>query len=197
MRRVEANSTLLYVIKKIISLSLKSIKFGGKMASIEEKIENLIKKPIENLGYILYDVQYVKEGKDYFLRIFIEKDEGSIDLNDCERVNNEINDLIDKADYIKEQYFLEVSSTGLEKILRKDEHLKQSINKEIQINLFKSIEITDEKKKKSKQKNLKGILKEFNNQEIKIQLDNKEIINVDRNNISQIKTVFDWDSLND
>lgn len=166
------------------------------MASIEEKIENLIKKPIENLGYILYDVQYVKEGKDYFLRIFIEKNEGSIDLNDCERVNNEINDLIDKADYIKEQYFLEVSSTGLEKILRKDEHLKQSINKEIQINLFKSIEITDEKQKKSKNKILKGILKEFNDKEIIIQLDNKEIINIDRNNISQIKTVFDWDSLN-
>ena len=109
------------------------------MANIEERVENLIKKPIENLGYILYDVQYVKEGKDYFLRIFIEKNEGSIDLNDCEKVNNEINDLLDKADYIKEQYFLEVSSTGLEKILRKNEHLNQNIGNEIQINLFKSI----------------------------------------------------------
>ena len=167
------------------------------MANIEEKVENLIKKPIENLGYILYDVQYVKEGKDYFLRIFIEKNEGSIDLNDCEKVNNEINDLLDKADYIKEQYFLEVSSTGLEKILRKNDHLNQNIGNEIQINLFKSIEIIDEKQKKSKNKTLKGTLKEFNDKELKIQLDNKEIISVDRNNISQIKTVFDWDSLND
>ena len=86
------------------------------MANIEEKVEKLIKKTIEDLGYSLYDVQYVKEGKDYFLRIFIEKDEGSIDLNDCEKVNNEINDLLDEANYIKEQYFLEVSSTGLENV---------------------------------------------------------------------------------
>ena len=90
------------------------------MANIEEKVENLLKSTIENLGYNLYDVQYVKEGQNYFLRVFIEKKDGSIDLNDCEKVNNEINDLLDKADYIKEQYFLEVSSTGLEKILRKD-----------------------------------------------------------------------------
>ena len=58
------------------------------MASIEEKIESLVTKPINNLGYDVYDVQYVKEGKDYYLRIFIDKQEG-IDLNDCEKVNNE------------------------------------------------------------------------------------------------------------
>ena len=79
------------------------------MASIEEKVEKLLKAKIESIGYELYDVEYSKEGKNYFLRIFIDKPEG-IDLQDCEKVNNEINDILDEADYIKEQYFLEVSS---------------------------------------------------------------------------------------
>ena len=111
------------------------------MANIEEKIENLVKDKIESLGYNIYDVQYVKEGQEYYLRIFIEKENGSIDLNDCEKVNDAINDLLDSADYIKDQYFLEVSSTGLEKILRKDKHLQDNIGNQIQIKLFKPIEI--------------------------------------------------------
>ena len=84
---------------------------GETLASnnIETKVQNLLEKIIENLGYELYDVRYEKEGKDYYLRIIIDKPEG-IDINDCEKVNNEINDILDKADYIKEQYFLEVSS---------------------------------------------------------------------------------------
>lgn len=159
------------------------------MANIEEKVENLIKKPIENLGYNLYDVQYVKEGQNYFLRVFIEKPNGSIDLNDCEKVNDGINDILDTADYIKEQYFLEVSSTGLEKILRKDEHLKQNIEKEIQVNLFKPIEINGKKTKE-----IIGILKNFNVEQIEIMQD-KETIKLDRKNISQIKTVYDWNSI--
>ena len=80
------------------------------MANIEEKVENLCSKIIQNLGYSLYDVEYVKEGKDYFLRIYIESEKG-IDLNDCEKVSNSITELLDKEDPIKEQYFLEVSST--------------------------------------------------------------------------------------
>ena len=137
------------------------------MANIEERVELLIQDKIQELGYNLYDVQYVKEGQNYYLRIFIEKPNGSIDLNDCEKVNNGINDLLDKADYIKEQYFLEVSSTGLEKVLRKDEHLKQNIGNEIQINLFKPIEMQDGKKTK-KHKEVIGVLKNFDNNEITI-----------------------------
>ena len=97
------------------------------MANIEEKVEQLIKNRVEELGYQLYDVQYVKEGQNYFLRIFIEKENGDIDLNDCEKVNDGINEVLDSADYIKDQYFLEVSSTGIEKVLRKDKHLELSL----------------------------------------------------------------------
>ena len=94
------------------------------MASIEEKVEKLLQPKIEQIGYDLYDVEYVKEGPNYFLRIFIDKPEG-IDLNDCEKVNNEITEDLDKADYIKEQYFLEVSSPGIERVLRKEWQLKK------------------------------------------------------------------------
>ena len=166
------------------------------MANIEEKVENLLKGTIENLGYNLYDVQYVKEGQNYFLRVFIEKKDGSIDLNDCEKVNNEINDLLDKADYIKEQYFLEVSSTGLEKILRKDQHLKDNIGNMIQVNLFTSIELNNSaRKKNNKIKEIQGVLLDFSEKEIIIKLENEEKINIERKNISLIKTVYDWNNI--
>ena len=159
------------------------------MTNLEEKVESLIKEKIENLGYKLYDVQYVKEGQNYYLRVFIEKEKGSIDLNDCEKVNNGINELLDKADYIKEQYFLEVSSTGLEKLLRKDSHLQENIGNEVQVSLYKPIEILEKK-----QKEFTGTIINFNDNEINFKIDNKEIT-IDRKSISQIKTIFDWDSL--
>ena len=156
------------------------------MASIEERIENLIQKPIEDLGYSLYDVQYVKEGQNYFLRVFIEKEDGTIDLNDCEKVNDGINDILDTADYIKEQYFLEVSSTGIEKVLRKDRHLKENLGTKVEIKLFKPIE---------KKKEFIGILKDYKENEIILQLEEGREINLERKDISVIKTVFDWDNI--
>ena len=125
---------------------------------MEEKIENLLRPIIENLGYELYDVIYEKEAKDYYLRIFIDKPEG-ISLEDCEKVNDAISDLLDEANYIKEQYFLEVSSPGVERLLRKEKHLKQSIGKEITVNLFKPINMEEneneenQNNKKQKKKN--------------------------------------------
>lgn len=151
------------------------------MASIEEKVESLIIDKINDLGYELYDVYYVKEGKDYFLRIFIDKPEG-IDLNDCEKVNNAINELLDEADYIKDQYFLEISSPGIERILRKDKHLEDNIDSLVEVKLFKPIE---------KQKVLQGILKEYNKEKIIIEVEEKSI-EISRKDISVIKTVYEW-----
>ena len=99
------------------------------MANIEQKVEELVKPIVEELGYKLYDVEYAKEGKDYFLRIFIEKTEGSIDLNDCEKVNNGITDILDEKNYIKEQYFLEVSSTRIRKSIEKRKTYRRKYRK--------------------------------------------------------------------
>ena len=152
------------------------------MSKIEEKIENLVQEKIENLGYNLYDVEYAKEGPNYFLRIYIDSSNG-INLNDCEKVNNEINDLLDSADYIKEQYFLEVSSPGIERILRKDKHLEQNIGNEVEIKLFK--------KDENGKKNYIGILDEFDSDAITIKETEKK--KIERKNISQIKTVYKWE----
>lgn len=150
------------------------------MANIEEKVNSLLKEKINSLGYDLYDVEYVKEGKDYFLRIYIDKKTG-IDLNDCEKVSNEINDMLDESNIVKEQYFLEVSSPGIERILRKDEHLKANIGKKVEIKLFKPVE---------KQKQFIGKLEDFTDDTIKIKAEGT--ISIDRKNIAQIKTVYDW-----
>ena len=147
------------------------------MAKIEEKVEQLVKDPIEKLGYSLYDVEYVKEGPEYYLRIYIDKESG-IDLNDCEKVSNEINEILDKADYIKEQYYLEVSSPGIERTLRKDWQLKKYLNEEVEIKLFKK----DENGKKE----YTAILKEVTDEYLTIQEDENEI-KIDRKNISQVK----------
>lgn len=151
------------------------------MAKIEEKVQQLVKDPIEKLGYSLYDVEYVKEGPEYYLRIYIDKESG-IDLNDCEKVSNEINEILDKADYIKEQYYLEVSSPGIERKLRKDKHLEQNISKNVEIKLFK--------KDNNGKKEYTGKLKAFNQEEIIIETD-KEIA-IERKNIAQIKTIYEW-----
>lgn len=148
------------------------------MAKIEERVEELIKDKIENIGYSLYDVEYAKEGPNYYLRIFIDSENG-IDLNDCEKVSNEINEKLDEADYIKEQYYLEVSSPGIERILRKDRHLEQNIGKQVEAKLFK--------KDENGSKNYIGELKKFDKETVTI-----DEIKIERKNIAQIKTIFEW-----
>lgn len=150
--------------------------------SIEEKTEGLIKNKVEELGYSLYDVYYVKEGKDYFLRVIIDNVEG-INLEDCEKVSNAINPILDEADYIKEQYFLEVSSPGIEKVLRKEKHFEEALEKEVEISLFKPLD---------GQKIFSGILKGFDKENIKIETENMKK-QIDRKNIALIKTKYNWD----
>ena len=148
------------------------------MTSLEKKIEDLVKPIIENLGYKVYDVMYQKEGKDNYLRIFIDK-EGGIDLNDCEKVNDSINDILDEKDYIKAQYYLEISSPGLERNLRRDEQFLESIGKKIEVHLYNSV---------NGSKILTGILNEFNEKDILI--DN---IKIDKSNIASAKTIYNWE----
>lgn len=154
------------------------------MASIEDRVESLIQTSIEALGYQLYDVQYAKEGKDYFLRIYIESPEKAITLEDCEKVNNEIEEMLDVADYIKEQYFLEVSSTGVEKIIRKEKHLRENLNQIIDVKLFKPV---------NNSKEFIGILKKFDDETIYLSV-NGETIELERKNISLIKKYYDWNN---
>ncbi|MCI8353176.1 MAG: ribosome maturation factor RimP [Clostridia bacterium] len=151
------------------------------MASIEERVESLLQDKIAELGYELYDVEYAKEGKNYFLRIFIDNENG-IDLNDCEKVNDGIMDLLDEEDVIKEQYFLEVSSPGIERVIRKDKHFDYAMGEKIEVSLFKAQE---------GKKCLEGILTGYDDTSITMMYENDEIC-IPRKNISLIKTKYDW-----
>lgn len=151
------------------------------MTKLETKIKELLEEEIIKLGYELYDVEYVKEGKDYFLRIYIDSNLG-ITLEDCEKVSNSISDILDKKNYIKEQYFLEVSSPGIERNLREDKHFESNIGNTIQVKLFKKVD---------NKKDIIGILEGFDNECLIIKLDNSQI-KIERNNISLVKTVYNW-----
>lgn len=149
--------------------------------NIESKVSSLIEPIIENIGYSLYDLLYVKEGKDFYLRVVIDKPEG-IDINDCEKVNDAINDILDEADYIKDQYFLEVSSPGVERVLRKDKHFEAQIGNEIYLKLYKSV---------NGLKEIQGILESFDDGILTLNLDG-DLIKIENKDIAVAKTVFNW-----
>ena len=150
------------------------------MAKIEEKVETLVKDKIEKIGYELYDVLYVKEGSNKILRIVIDSEHG-ISLDDCEKVNNEIKEIIDEANPIEEQYFLEISSPGIERLLRKDWQLKKFKGAEVNIKLFKK----DENGKKE----YVGTLGNVTENTLDVETESKNIT-IDRKIISQVKTVY-------
>ena len=131
------------------------MKFENVSIKNLESAEKYVEKLMQSEK--IFQKEYVEEGPEYYLRIYIDKESG-IDLNDCEKVSNEINEILDKADYIKEQYYLEVSSPGIERKLRKDKHLEQNISKNVEIKLFK--------KDNNGKKEYIGKLKAFNQEEI-------------------------------
>ncbi len=157
---------------------------GGKgvaNSNIESKIEQLLLPIIQDLQYELYDVQYIKEGKDYYLRITIDQPNG-ISLEDCETVNRAIDDVLEEADIIKTSYFLEVSSPGIERILRKPWHFEKQIGNKIVVKLFKAID---------KQKELEGILVTYQKDELSLQIEEK-LIKIENKNIAVAKLAGDF-----
>ena len=151
--------------------------------NVEKMAEELLGKIIEDMGYVLYDIEYAKEGKEYHLCIYIDKN-GGIDINDCEKVTDAINPILDENDFIKEQYFLEVSSTGLEKKLRKKWHFEKQIGNKVEVKLFAKFD---------NKKDFVGILKEYNNSFLVLSLDKKDL-KIENNKIASAKTVYDWNN---
>ena len=151
------------------------------MTKLENDIFNCLENIVNSLGYELYDVIYEKQGKENHLCIFIDKQNG-INIEDCEIVNNAINDVLDEKNFIKDQYYLEVSSTGLEKRIRLDKHLENAINTKVRISLYKPI---------NKERELIGTLLSFDNESLKIMNDTDELI-IERKNISKITTYYDF-----
>ena len=105
----------------------------------EKKTEELLAPIAQNAGVKIYDVEYVKEGSDYYLRAYIDK-EGGVNIDDCETVSRALSDALDKEDFIVDAYILEVSSPGLGRTLKKDRHLEYSLGEEVEIKLYKPLD---------------------------------------------------------
>ena len=119
--------------------------------NVSSKVEDLIMPVIQKNNFELVDVQYVKEGKEWYLRVFIDKPEG-ITLDDCELINREIGHLLDENDPIKTSYILEVSSPGIERPLKKEKDYLRFLGSKITVKTFDAID---------GQKIFVGQLKEF------------------------------------
>lgn len=103
--------------------------------NVKDTVRELIEPTVNSLGYMIWDILYSKIGADYHLEITIDK-EGGIDIDDCEKVHRAIDPIIDEADPIEDFYYLEVSSPGIERELRTDEHIFLSIGQRVEAKLF-------------------------------------------------------------
>lgn len=151
------------------------------MSKVEESVWSYIEPTIKNLGLNIYDIEYVKEGISWYLRVFIDKESG-VSIEDCENVSRAIDPLLDELNPIKTAYSLEVSSPGIERILRRKEHFDKYINSKVEISLFKA---TNGIKK------LECILLGMDDNEITVNYDNNEI-KIDRKDISVVKTIYEF-----
>lgn len=106
---------------------------------IIETVENYLEPILEELQFALVDVEYVKEGSNYYLRIYIDK-EGGVNIKDCQITSRAIEKVLDEKDFIKEEYCLEVSSPGLDRILKKDKEFKYFNGRLVDVKLYKAID---------------------------------------------------------
>lgn len=136
---------------------------GGNTVAIVTKLAEQI---AEELSLRIWDVEFVKEGASYFLRIFIDKDD-LISIEDCENFSHRIDKLLDEIDPVEQSYYLEVSSPGIERELKKTKHFNQTIGREIQVRLIRP---------KDGQREFYGRLVDFNDKKlITIRLSNQEL----------------------
>lgn len=166
-------------------MTILRLKAGNGMTKHEEyenKTERLLEPILSANHFELYDVEYVKEGGNWFLRVFIDKESG-ITIDDCELVSRELSDLLDQNDYIPDSYILEVSSPGLGRQLRRDKHFQKSIGEEVEIKLYKAV---------NKKKEYSGILTAFDQDTITIQLENKETMVIPRSDAAIVRLAFDF-----
>ena len=153
----------------------------SKKETYERRTEELLKPIAEAAGVEIYDVEYVKEGSDFYLRAYIDKASG-VDINDCEKVSRALSDALDEEDFIAETYIMEVSSPGLGRTLKKDKHLEKSLGEKVEIKTYKPID---------KCKEFEGVLKSYDENSIIIETETKEMVFA-RADIALIKLALDF-----
>lgn len=150
------------------------------MSKINERVEEIVAPIVESLGFELVDVEYVKEGPDYYLRIAIDKP-GGIDIADCALASEHISEVMDKEDPITEAYFMDVSSPGAERPLKKEKDYENAVGNNIYVKLYEPI---------AGDKEWIGILEQYNEDFITINAKIKtrtKTIEIDRKKIAKIR----------
>ena len=153
----------------------------SKRETYEEKTEHLLAPIVEQYAVEIYDVEYVKEGKEYYLRVYIDKPEG-VSIQDCENVSRALSDRLDEEDYIPDAYILEVSSPGLGRVLKKDKHLEKSLGEAVELKAYKPID---------GQKEFAGILKAYDAGTITIEEDGVTR-SFERQDIATVRLALDF-----
>lgn len=154
----------------------------SKREIYEQKTEELIMPLIEQHQFELVDVEYVKEGGNWYLRAYIDKP-GGITVDDCELVSRALSDLLDEHDFIEDAYILEVSSPGLGRPLKKDKDFARSIGEEVDVKTFRPIQ---------HQKDFTGILKAYDKEKIVLELEGGEEMEFARADIALVRLAFDF-----
>lgn len=147
--------------------------------NIARQVADLLRPTITGMGYSLWDVTYTKEGADWHLEITIDKPEG-ITIDDCEAVHRAVDPLLDEADPIEEAYHLDVSSPGIERELRTDEHIAASIGEVCEVKLFAPLDGS---------RTWKGTLAGYENGVLRLETP-KGTKEIGRAAASKIKTVY-------
>lgn len=154
----------------------------SKKEIYEQKTEEILIPIVEEYGFELVDVEYVKEGSTWYLRTYIDK-EGGISIDDCEKVSRRLSDILDEKDYIDDTYIMEVSSPGLGRPLKKEKDFKRSLGKEVEIRTYRMVE---------KQKEFTGILTAYDKDTVTIELEDETLKTFEKGDIALIRLAFDF-----
>ena len=130
-----------------------------------DRVRELVAPAVQSLGLRLWDVRYLKEGADWYLRVFIDSDKG-IDIDDCTNTSRLIDPMLDEADIIRSSYYLEVCSPGLERELVRPEHFTAMLGRSVRLHLVRPFE---------GEKDFVGILKSYENGDITLATEDTEL----------------------
>lgn len=143
----------------------------------EQKAEQLLIPILDEYSFALVDVEYIKEGGNWYLRAYIDK-EGGITVDDCELVSRKMSDLLDEQDFIEDSYIFEVSSPGLSRPLKKENDYIRSVGKEVEIRTYKAIQ---------KEKEFFGILKAYDTDTVTIEIGDEQEMTFVKKDIALIR----------
>lgn len=153
----------------------------SKRGTYETRLVSILEPIAEAKGVSIYDVEYVKEGSDWYLRAYIDKPEG-VNIVDCVDVSRALSEELDRLDFIEDAYILEVSSPGLGRTLKKDKHLEQSLGEEVELRTYKPIE---------KKKEFAGILKAYDKETVTLEVEENDMIFA-RADVALIRLALDF-----